>query len=502
MNQPPTQDGLEIEVKDFGPIIEAKVALRPLTVFVGPSNTGKSWLAVLIYALHRYFDRRHWLHGNQQDSPRGRYRDGELSRETVGLLTELAEQVWAGEGKFLSRQGFVLPAQLVDLICSGLGIGDLFGKEITRCFGIRQQGALIRNGARGSASIAFRKSAESGETPFDHRLTISADASDFKTSFPIDTPIRLNSGAPIEYLRRWAKDMTWPDDLEEKRLPLSRWKLLADLTDFTRFDLFGLLNQPAFYLPAGRTGIMHTRSAVTSGLIRQAAVAEDHALGTPAPMLSGVVADFLEQLVEPDTHGNRHGSEHAARIEDAILEGSVNIEKAAGIGHPHFTYMPKGWKHSLSLMNASSMVSELAPLVLYLRHMLDPDQVLIVEEPESDLHPAMQVELIRQLAAVVNSGIRVIVITHSEWVLEELDNIVRRSHPKAAGKESVEDKVALRPDQVGAWLFRQKKRPRGSVVEELKMDDETGRYPTGFGEVAINIHNDWADVTSRIENAK
>lgn len=46
---------LELEVKNFGPIVEAKVDLRPLTLFVGPSNTGKSYLAVLIYALHRIF---------------------------------------------------------------------------------------------------------------------------------------------------------------------------------------------------------------------------------------------------------------------------------------------------------------------------------------------------------------------------------------------------------------------------------------------------------------
>ena len=42
-----------IHVSDFGPISEASVALRPLTVFVGASNTGKTYLANLIYILHR-----------------------------------------------------------------------------------------------------------------------------------------------------------------------------------------------------------------------------------------------------------------------------------------------------------------------------------------------------------------------------------------------------------------------------------------------------------------
>ena len=44
---------LTINVKDFGPIASGKVDLRPLSIFIGPSNTGKSYLAGLLYALHR-----------------------------------------------------------------------------------------------------------------------------------------------------------------------------------------------------------------------------------------------------------------------------------------------------------------------------------------------------------------------------------------------------------------------------------------------------------------
>ena len=42
-----------LDVTDFGPITKASVEMRPLTIFVDPSNTGKSYLAVLTYALHR-----------------------------------------------------------------------------------------------------------------------------------------------------------------------------------------------------------------------------------------------------------------------------------------------------------------------------------------------------------------------------------------------------------------------------------------------------------------
>ena len=47
---------VEIVVKNFGPIAEANIDLRPLTVFVGPSNTGKTYFATLVYALHGILD--------------------------------------------------------------------------------------------------------------------------------------------------------------------------------------------------------------------------------------------------------------------------------------------------------------------------------------------------------------------------------------------------------------------------------------------------------------
>ena len=42
---------LELEVSDFGPIVDARIDLRPLTVFIGSSNTEKSYLAILRYGL-------------------------------------------------------------------------------------------------------------------------------------------------------------------------------------------------------------------------------------------------------------------------------------------------------------------------------------------------------------------------------------------------------------------------------------------------------------------
>ena len=60
MTAPPNLNDLKLSVTNLGPIARADIDLRPMTVFVGPSNTGKSYMAMLVYALHGFFSGR-WL---------------------------------------------------------------------------------------------------------------------------------------------------------------------------------------------------------------------------------------------------------------------------------------------------------------------------------------------------------------------------------------------------------------------------------------------------------
>ena len=49
---------MKLTVKNFGPIHKAEVDVKyPMTVFVGPSNTGKSYMAILIYTIAKAFER-------------------------------------------------------------------------------------------------------------------------------------------------------------------------------------------------------------------------------------------------------------------------------------------------------------------------------------------------------------------------------------------------------------------------------------------------------------
>ena len=503
-------NSLELEVTDFGPIVDAKVDLRPLTVFVGPSNTGKSYLAILIYALHRYFGKTTFVdqYHHQVERMLHAYPPQKLGRQEINAIIEWAQQTILANESTTGEREMVLSTCVSDMVRSMFNAqGGQLGNEIGRCFGIDRVGALIRRSKSKDALIVFRERGKDGIARFEQRLTLSPQASEIRAVMPDRTSVRVSPRRANDFRSYFALTLGEAASLNRLKNENSEfvvWNLMEILVDLVLPRVTGPLHLPAFYLPADRTGVMHSHQVVVSALVQNATTAGLRPdAGTP--MLSGVLADFLQQLIEldrPPYRSRRPRRDLGTQIEEAILGGSVRVERSETIDYPYFTYKPEGWKNPLPLMNASSMVSELAPVVLYLRYMVHPGSVLIIEEPESHLHPAMQVEFTRQIAALVQAGVRVIVTTHSEWVLEELANIVRRSElPAARRKEMPRGEFALRPDQVGAWLFKPKRRPRGSVVKEVRLDD-SGLYPSEFDEIARVLHNDWAEISSRIGEAE
>lgn len=79
---------------------------------------------------------------------------------------------------------------------------------------------------------------------------------------------------------------------------------------------------------------------------------------------------------------------------------------------------------TLEIPIVSSMVKELAPLVIYLRYLTEPGELLIIDEPEMNLHPAAQMQIIEFLAMLVNAGLHVLITTHSTYVIDHLTNLM------------------------------------------------------------------------------
>ena len=377
-------------------------------------------------------------------------------------------------------------------------------REVVRCFGVDTISELIRRPRAQAAEVVvdLHRRDDRGSLRYSlgirrNEFKVTGRLTGLNTSFA-GLVRSQDSASLLRSLRHTS--MLYEARRGDKRDVLYA-RLLAMLAGLTRDVLARPLRRRAYYLPADRTGVMHSHKVVVSALVQRAAIAGLRP-AADVPILSGVLADFLEQLIQmASSRGHKkikRGDALASRVEDTVLRGGVRVD-ASDANYPHFVYRPKGWRVELPLMRSSSMVSELAPIVLYLRHVVRPGDVLVIEEPESHLHPAMQVEVIRRLAEVVRSGVRVIVTTHSEWVLDELANIVLASQVEESARGTLgETQSILHPHEVGAWLFRHQKSSAGVVVEELKTDD-SGLYPSGFDRVAVALHNRWAEVASRIE---
>ena len=507
MSSPFQQDRLEIEVQDFGPIVHAKVDLRPMTVFIGPSNTGKSYLAILLYALHKFCGAGSRSLGLARFGP-WRSQLGstvpEPTPENIDAFVKLAQSLDdINPGSEDEGVVVALPDGIVEFLRSEFDkLGSNIGSEIQRCFGLDTTATLIRKGRAGQTFVAIRSGHQDGT--LEHTLSLSPHVPEFRATVP--KRIRIpNIDMRQTYLHFALQDIrAMPKQADGDTWENGYLNSMLALMDLVLPRMVADLGLQAFYLPADRTGVVHTHGGLVSAMIDRAPLAGLEPVWH-TPLFSGVFGDFLRQLIqvdrvlrETDAALQVAGQDVSRGIEQNILRGAVRVERSALINYPHFTYRPDGWKEDLSLMHASSMVSDLAPLVLYLRHLVQPGNVLIIEEPESHLHPAMQVELTRQLVKLVQAGYRVIITTHSEWILEELANVVQRSQLPLEERTTVSvSDAALTADQAGVWLFRPKTRPKGSEVVHIPLG-ESGLYDSGFDDVAIALSNDGASIFNRI----
>ena len=503
-----TQDDspMQLRVTNFGPIAEADIELRPLTVFVGPSNTGKSYLASLIYALHNSFSR---IIDPQIIIHPARAINGNSStvltdRDQVNFI-EWASRKFSSdtpEENMNEKSNYSIPTNIQDIFAEFIKYyySEIIQKEIERCFGINTINDLIRYNSNSKISD-IEIHANSNETPSLPNACTKITSKFLEFSTLISKSLPQMSDSSVKHLNLFFSNRTGAASLEKLEAEIM---IRMITTEIIRSNM-EQLSRPAYYLPANRTGAMHARRVVMSSLIRGATtVGNSYKLNNP--ILSGVLGDFFNELLDMSkTSENKDGlTDAASRIEREILDGTVHSEgEYEDMPFPEFTYQPDSWKKSLSLMNSSSMVSELAPVVLYLRHKVRPGNILIIEEPESHLHPGKQVELMRQLALLIQEGVRIIITTHSEWILEALTNIVQISELPPPQREDLPSKdFSLEPNQVGVWLFKPKSRSKGFTVEPININNESDAFPADYDKVMDALYNEWAETANRKEELR
>ena len=506
---PPTGPDVRIEATNFGPIGHAAVDLRPLTVFVGPSNTGKTYFAVLIYALYRILDgfRRlpapflRWRRRSQFPESRIPAMAGMVLRRNE--LPVLLDKLNADAASFRLSD---VPESARDAVRNFLmdpeALRVELDRELVRCFDVESVSDLVRLTGRQremGISLAVR---ERDRNLWKFRAAVSESGVTADGRMEDDVVLFPEGGPESRLARRirsWSK--RWTAGSGSRGYPIEAF---FEELFFEAFNSVGSHPDDAYYLPAARSGIMQGHRVIASSLVTRSTRAGLERF-PELPTFSGVMADFMQRLILYEEKGKwEDGSmnELAVRLEKEVLAGRIGIRRPTPGGYPEFVYRPWGSKQDVRLTRASSMVSELAPVVLFLRGAVGRGDTLVIEEPEAHLHPAAQTRMAVALARLVRAGVRVVVTTHSDWLLKEIGNLMRAGALQEAGRLPFDEgpPSALQRGEVGIWLFHEAGPASGSTVEEIPFDSIEGVEPRDYEDVAETLYNRSADLQNQLED--
>ena len=120
-----------------------------------------------------------------------------------------------------------------------------------------------------------------------------------------------------------------------------------------------------------------------------------------------------------------------------------------------------------SLDEVSSSVRALVDLWFYLRYYARKGDLLIIDEPELNLHPRNQRLMARLLAMISRAGINILITTHSEYIIRELNYLIRM-------KSVWEEAITNNPDIIS-----------GYDESMLMRHDEMNVYVTGPASIFV-----------------
>lgn len=155
-----------------------------------------------------------------------------------------------------------------------------------------------------------------------------------------------------------------------------------------------------------------------------------------------------------------------------IIGGEYKVSKDGEV-----QFIPASNKRmKLSLVESSSAVRSLLDIGFYLRHVATPGDLLMVDEPELNLHPENQRRVARLFARLVNIGIKVFITTHSDYIIKELNTLIMLYEGgdrlrTLAKRESYSGLELLNPKKVRVYI---------AEVASIKLDGakKKGQYPT------------------------
>lgn len=163
----------------------------------------------------------------------------------------------------------------------------------------------------------------------------------------------------------------------------------------------------------------------------------------------------------------------AAELESQLLMGSLAIDNQ---GEAQFK--ANGAKNKpLPIKMTASVVKSLSALTFYLRYNASVNDLVIIDEPELNLHPDSQIRLARVFAKMINRDLRLLISTHSDYIVRELNNLImlssleQKDFETIKGKYQYDDEMKINQKDVCAYLFKRNNRNK-TIVNPIAVSRE------------------------------
>lgn len=446
------------EILNLGPIRKAVVDMqKPFVLFCGPNSTGKTYLSYLLYAINEYSD----------------YVDSKG-------LDKIAKYI-------STEQQFTLRRDMVDEY-----IND-FAKSVKT-----KLGSIFGIGDSTIEKLFER---------FEMSLSITDD--DFNRI--ISQPCRLVSGnndAGVVLDKEKSSDIIrYQTNLKVPNLVRdSLMSLRIMLNHYFRFLCFGNMGGVRM-LTVERNSIYTFKTELSisrNELIDRIQQKNDHSELDIFGMVSSssrryplAVRDSLRIANDLDNVQKINGPyyEFAEQIETGILHGEVKINRNGDV-----EFVPENANRSrhLPIHMASSIVKTMSSLVIYLKHIARRGDLLIIDEPEMNFHPDAQISLIRLFSMLSKMDLRLIISTHSDYMIREINNMIMASSlnlsdPELVSSMGYNKDMLLKKEDIAVKYFNYGRSKRFLDVIDIKVDTD------GFAVESIdNTINDQNRITETL----
>lgn len=186
----------------------------------------------------------------------------------------------------------------------------------------------------------------------------------------------------------------------------------------------------------------------------------------------------------------------AETLEQQLLGGKIAVSKEGEV-----EFVPKRGQR-LPIQLSASIVKTLSSLTFYLKHLALRGDLIIIDEPEMNLHPDAQVMLARIFGQMVNEGLNLLISTHSDYIIRELNNMITLGSilDRAAVMEELgyNEKEVLKAQDVSVYLFKPRRRnSRVSTIVPIAVKEDGFSMET-IDEVIYELNNNSDRITYKL----